>query len=51
MDGFGLVSCDVFLVRTASACVLFDGAGSLLSEGQCGVQEYVLGVSMDFICL
>ena len=39
MDGFGLVPCDVFLVGRASACILFDGAGSLLSEGQCGVQE------------
>ena len=38
MDGVGLVSCDVFLVEGACACVLVDGAGSHLSEGQCSVQ-------------
>ena len=43
MDGVGLVSCDVFLVGGASACVLGDGAGSRLSEGQCSVQWQVLG--------
>ena len=42
MDGVGLVSCDVFLVSGTCACVLVDGAGSLLSEGQCSVQESVL---------
>ena len=38
MDGIGLVSCDVFLVGRAYVCVLVDGAGSRLSEGQCSVQ-------------
>ena len=38
MDGVGLVSCDVFLVGGACACVLVNGAGSHLSEGQCSVQ-------------
>jgi len=38
MDGVGLVSCDVFLVGGVCACVLVDGAGSRLSEGQCSVQ-------------
>ena len=37
MDGVGLVPCDVFLVGGACACVLVDGAGSRLSEGQCSV--------------
>ena len=37
-DEVGLVSCDVFLVWGACACVLVDGAGSCLSEGQCSVQ-------------
>ena len=38
LDGFGLVSHDVFLVGGACACVLVDGAGSSLSEEQCSVQ-------------
>ena len=38
VDGVGLVSCDVFLVGGACACVLVDGAGSHLSEGRCSVQ-------------
>ena len=38
MDGVGLVSCDVFLVGRACACVLVDEAGAHLSEGQCSVQ-------------
>ena len=38
MDGVGLESCDVFLAGGACACVLVDGVGSPLSEGQCGVQ-------------
>ena len=38
MDGVGLVYCDVFLVGEVCACVLVDGAGSHLSEGQCSVQ-------------
>ena len=38
MDGVGLVSCDVFLVGRAYVCVLVDGGGSRLSEGQCSVQ-------------
>ena len=38
MDGIGLVSCDVCLVDGACACVVVDGAGSPLSEGQCSVQ-------------
>ena len=37
MDRVGLVSCDVFLVGGACACVLVDLAGSPLSEGQCSV--------------
>ena len=38
MDGVGLVSCDVFLVGGACACVPVDGAGSCLSQGQCRFQ-------------
>ena len=38
VDGVGLVSRDVFLVGVACACILFDGAGFSLSEGQCSVQ-------------
>ena len=38
VDGVGLVSCDVFLVGGACACVLVDGAGSHLSEEQFSVQ-------------
>ena len=34
MDEVGLISCDVFLVGEACTCVLVDGAGSHLSEGQ-----------------
>ena len=37
MDGVELVSCGGFLVSGACACVLVDGAGSHLSEGQQGV--------------
>ena len=42
MDGIGLVSCDVCLVDGACACVVVDGAGSPLSEGQCSVQFWSL---------
>jgi len=35
----GLVFCYIFLVGGARACVLVDGAGSHLSEGQCSVQQ------------
>ena len=38
MDGVGFMPYDVFLVGGARACVLVDGAGSPLSEGQCSVQ-------------
>ena len=38
VKGVALVSYDVFLVGGARACVLVDGAGSPLSEGQCSVQ-------------
>ena len=38
VEGVGLVSCDVFLVSGTCACVLVDGAGSPLSEGQFSVQ-------------
>ena len=38
MDGVGLESCDVFLVGETCACVLVDGAGYPLSEGQFSVQ-------------
>ena len=38
VDGVGLVSCDVFLIGVACACILFDGAEFSLSEGQCSVQ-------------
>jgi len=50
MDGVGLVFCDVFLVGGASTCILFDGAGFHLSEGQwvqCPVVGF--GVSMGSI--
>ena len=38
VDGFGQVSCQVFLVREACICVLVGGAGSLPSEVQWSVQ-------------
>ena len=38
MGGVGLVSCDVFLVGGACACILVDGAESCLSERQYSVQ-------------
>ena len=38
MDGVGLVPCDVCLVDGVCACVLVDGAGSPLSEGQGSAQ-------------
>ena len=41
MNGVGLVSFNVFLVGGGGVrlvCVLVDGAGSRLSEGQCSVQ-------------
>ena len=38
MDGSGLVSCEVYLVGGACACVLVAGAGPRISEGQCSVQ-------------
>ena len=39
----GPVPCESFLVGEMCACVLEDKAGSCLSEGQCNVQQYVLG--------
>ena len=53
VDGIGLVSCDVFMVRGACACVLVDGARSRLSRAvQCrlvGLEslwvQYVFGQS------
>ena len=39
----GPVPCESFLVGEMCACVLADKAGSCLSEGQCNVQQYVLG--------
>ena len=42
MNEVGPVPCKGFLVGGTCACVLVDGAGSLLSEGQCSVQESVL---------
>ena len=51
-DGVGLVSCDVFLVGGACACVLLvDGAGSRLSEGQCSVLWLVWGISVGSVYL
>ena len=38
VDGVRLVFCDVFLVAGDSTCVLVDGVGSRLSEGQFSVQ-------------
>ena len=38
MDGVGLVSYNIFLVGGACGCVLVDGAGSPVSEGQCRIQ-------------
>ena len=38
VHGIGLVSCDVFLLGGACACVLVAGAGSRLSKGQLSVQ-------------
>ena len=49
VDGIGLVSCDVFLVGRACACVLVDGAESRLSQVQCPVVGF--GVSMGSVCL
>ena len=52
MDGVGLVSCDVFLVGGACACVfLVDGAGPRLSEGQCNVHWLVWGISVSSVYL
>ena len=38
VDGVGLVSCGIFLVGGACACVLVDEAEAPLSEEQCSVQ-------------
>jgi len=35
---FGPVPCEGFLTGETSTCILLDGAGSCLSEGQCQVQ-------------
>ena len=38
MDRVGLVSCDIFLVGGASACVLVGEVESRLFAGQCSAQ-------------
>lgn len=45
MGGVGLVLCNGFLVGEACACVLVDGVGSHLSEGQ--VQCPVVGFEVS----
>ena len=52
IDGVGLMSCDVFLVVGACACVLLvDGAEPRLSEGQCSERYSVWGVSVGSVYL
>ena len=43
LGGIGPMSYDVILVGLICDCVLFDLARSYLSEGQCHVQQWVLG--------
>ena len=50
VDGIGLVSCDVFLVRGACACILVDGTRSHLWRAvRCRLIGF--GVSMGSVCL
>ena len=45
------VPCEGFLAGGNGACVLVDGAGSCLSEGQCLTQWFVFGVSVRLLWL